>query len=80
MTWRRDFDPSARRAVDLRTLRLMAWLQKQDRYRAERPKLERGHRRKADIVTVTWYFEAADWREADRAVREIEERRDAPRG
>ncbi len=66
--------PEARRASDLHTLRMLAWLVKQDRYRAERPRLERGHRGKADLVTIVMYAEAADWREADEAVRALEAR------
>ena len=74
MTWHRDPEPDRRSADDLHTLRMLAWLVKQDRYRAERPRLERGHRGKADLVTIVMHAEAADWREADDTVKAIEER------
>jgi hypothetical protein len=78
--WHREPDPDARRAADLHVLRVLAWLVKQDRYRAEPACVERLRKTRVTIRSYTWHVEAPDWTEGEAAVREIEERRDWRRG
>lgn len=58
-----------RRDRDLHALRMLAWCVMRDRYSAERPRVEGGHRGSARIWTFTFYLEAEDYREADESVR-----------
>ena len=66
-----------RRRHDLHELRILAWCVQRDKYRAQPRRVEGGHRGKARIVTLTFYVEMADYREADAAVSEIDARRQA---
>ena len=72
--WHGDPDPDTRRAADLHALRVIAWLVKQDRYRAEPVRVERLRKTRVTIRSYTWHVEATDWNEAEDAVRRIEER------
>jgi len=73
--WHREPDPDARRAANLHTLRVLAWLVRQDRYRSEPVRVERLRKTSVTIRSYTWHVEAPDWAEGEAAVREIEERR-----
>ena len=72
--WLRQ-DPETRKAEDLHTLRVLAKLVSEDRYRLERLRPERLHKTQITIQTYIWHVEVPDWDKADVAVRAAEARR-----
>jgi hypothetical protein len=68
-------DAERRRSRDLHELRILAWCVARDKYSSEPRRTDGGRRRRARIVTLTFYVEQEDHRAADAAVSEIEARR-----